>query len=368
MNRIQQMHSPLPVWRNTSGRQRTRLPLTLMLALLPTLLAACQARHGGGASPTEVRSDGRFRWTLTRLTNVSPTQQFEWLDNKTILLIGVDKAKTRGLFAWDGQGDARLVLPNAYRLCFDGETWRALVSTPEPNSEKRRHIRYQINPEDLTTKRIGPMGSPEGGGYPNIYTCNEEPYSHELIGRSWIPLRPMDGYIDLGSDLKHEEEITLIRPHQGRFPLGVKARNTMTMVAQHSKHTNTYILYDIGFTNADLQAWQESGRHTIHILTNTKGVQPLTIRSGPWSETRGGDRAIEITKHGLIVSSKGGSKTKPSSAGIYIIKPDDTFSKLDDELIESPTISPDGCKLAYRRSKANRFDELRNINLCPPHN
>ncbi len=211
------------------------------------------------------------------------------------------------------------------------------------------------------------MASPKGGGYFNIYTCNEEPYPLELRGRSWIPLRPTDGYVELGSDLKHEEEMALIKPRQGRFALGVKSRNTMSMTAQHSKHMNAYILYDLGFTSADLQAWQASGKHTIYILNTSKRVQPVTIRSGPWSEVHGGDRAIEITRHGLVVSSKGGSQKKPSSAGIYIIKPDDTFSKLDDGLIESPTTSPNGCKLTYRRSKPNQFEELRNIDLCPPH-
>jgi hypothetical protein len=369
MNRIQQTQSPVPVRRSKSGRRITRLPLTLTLALLPTLLTGCQTKQEAEANATEVRSDGRFRWTLTRLKDVSPTQQFEWLDNETILLIGVDKAKRSGLFAWNRKDKARLLLPNAYRLCFDGETWRALVSKPDPISQTRSYIRYLINPKDLTATGIGTMASPEGGGYSNIYTCDEEPYLHELKGRSWIPLRPTDGYLDLGSDLRKEEEIALVKPHhQGRFPLGVKAKNTMTVTAQHSSYTNTYILYDIGFTLTDLQSWQASNKYTIYTLTTPTNVKPITIRSGPWSEVRGGDRAIEIAKHGLVISSKGGARTKPDSAGVYIIKSDNTFSKLDDDLIESPNISPNGCNLAYRRSTANQFDELRTINLCPPHN
>ncbi|MEB3255536.1 MAG: hypothetical protein VKJ05_04015, partial [Synechococcaceae cyanobacterium] len=176
MNRIQQAQSSMPVRQRTSGRPLTRMPMALTLALLSTVLAACQARHAEQTSTTEVRSDGRFHWTLTRLGNATATNQIEWLDNNTILFIGVDKAKRSGLFAWDLRGKARLILPDAYRLCFDGKIWRALVTRQDPINQKKSYTRYKINPTDLTTTRIGPMASPPGGGYSDAYTCDEEPF------------------------------------------------------------------------------------------------------------------------------------------------------------------------------------------------
>lgn len=367
MKRIQHKQSPVHVRGSKRGRRVPGLSLRLTLALLPTLLASCQARQGDEANPTEIRSDGRFRWTLTRLANVSPTQQFEWLDNETILLIGVDKTKTRGLFAWDRKDKARLLLPDAYRLCFDGETWRALVNKQDPNSQTRSHIRYQINPKDLTVTRIGPMASPKGGGYFNIYTCNEEPYPKELSEGPWIPLRPEDGYILLGHNWERNQEALLVEPRSGaRTPLGFRVNDPTTLLSHYSDYGRYYVLYDTSLSLQELQTWNKSGEYTIFSLTAPANIQAIRIKQGPWSEARAGDREFEIARHGIIISSKGGAPRKTNNAGIYIIRKDHTFTRLDNGFIESPTISANGCRLAYKRSQKGPLGRLTSINLCAP--
>lgn len=344
----------------------TRLPRTLTLALLASLLAACQPKGGGEASPTEVRTDGGFRWTLTRLRNVSPTQQFEWLNNETILLIGVDNTKTSGLFAWDRKGKARLVLPNAYRLCFDGETWRAIVSTVDKKTQKRSHTRYQINPTSLKATRIGPVAKHSGHTIPSFYTCNEEHYPNKPLERQWIPLRPKDGHLEFGSKWEHPEATRYEKPGAKEKPrLDLRISDATKAEAHYSRYRNAYIIYDAGFTMADLLSWQASGIFTIYALVEPGRVQPIVVRSGPWSEMTGGDRAIRISRDGIVVSSKGGSRRKEPISGIYLILSNQTFIKLDNELIESPTISPDGCNLAYRRTGDKRSDALISTNLCP---
>lgn len=366
MIRIPQAQSSLRIRQRQICRPLSRLPQTIALALLPTLLAACQPRPAEEASPTEVRSDGRFRWTLTRLENVWPTQQFDWLDDETILLIGVDKANRSGLFAWDHKGKARLILPGAYRLCFDGETWRALVSNPDPKSQKKSYTRYRINPSDLSTTRIGPMAKPPGGGYSDEYTCNEEPYRKELIGKLWVPLRPRDGFLVLGSDWKRNQEAFVLEPRTGaRAPLSLGAKAPTTTVAEYSNFAKSYILYDTNPSRLTLDAWNRKGGYTMHTLTAPNHLRAIEISSGPWSGAGGGDREIEVAKSGIVITSKAESSNKSHNAGVYIVRAGKEFTKIDDELIESPVVSPNGCNLLYKRSKENQFGKLTKANLCP---
>jgi hypothetical protein len=366
MNSIQKVAPGLAA---TPRQKRWTLArLCLMLTTIPMLLAACRPQAGSSSSPVELRSDRHYRWTITRLKKVTPEYQHDWLDNRTILFIGSDESKTSGLYAWDQKSPARLVLADAYRLCFDGKTWRALVSRPQKKNQKQRHFRYLINPTNLSTTKIGAMPHHSPKGYANFYTCNEEPYPQGLNGHIWRYLHPNDGYLDLGIDQKQQEEAALIsKTLSQRVLLGFRVNDPRSIHIHFNRHGGVYILYDMSPTSADITSWKTEGQYTIHTLTPSGGTRGIAVHSGPWSEVRGGDRAIRLAKPGIIVSSKGGAQTRRDSAGVYLIRNDKSFSRLDNGLIDSPSVSPDGCNVAYRRSVINHFSELTSINVCSPY-
>jgi hypothetical protein len=339
-----------------------------ILTLLSTLalLTGCTLRQSDNPSPSQRRSDGRLTWTVTRLRGVVPDYQVGWLDNRTILFIGHRGSKEQGLYAWDRQGPARLVLANAYRFCHDGRNWTALVSTTTPGSDRRGNDRYRLNPPDLSSVRLGRMRNAQDS-YPNMYTCDNEPFPQALRGRHWEALRPADGYLDYGAIGQRNQKVSLLRPDQRtRQPLGFQVSEPVSMVASYSDLTRLYFVYDANFTDAELEAWGRRGHLDIQTLQPDGRVGSLRIIAGPWSAVWGGDRKILRAVSGIAFSSSGGSLGADTTAGLYLIRPERSHSKLDTGVIPYVAVSPDGCGLVYHLVPKRMLPELRSVNLCLP--
>lgn len=344
------------------------------LVTLSTLTSACRPGSVGNASPSQTFTDGNFRWTLTRLEGASPERQVGWLDNETILFIGSNDSfggapEISGLYAWNRKSPARLVLAHAYRFCFDGKSWTAKTAEPQPGSNELVYRRYRVNSSDLSTAKLGSDERGQSNGYLNPYTCNEEKYPPQLSGRHWDRLRPGDGYLDIGATGSHNQEIHLVSPgFTNRIPLKARIEEPTGRKTRYSRFKRSYTIYDIVFSPHTLARWNSKGQFTIHSISPNGGTQEINVRPGPWSLPYGGDRAIELAKPGIVIATKGGPKGKSSPVGLYLLRNNNQHTRIDTEVIESLSVSPNGCELAYIRYPRRLVVKLQSINLCstPP--
>ena len=341
---------------------------------LSTLVSACRPRSVGNASPSQTFTDGNFRWTLTRLEGASPERQVGWLDNETILFIGSNDShgstpEISGLYAWNRKGPARLVLPHAYRFCFDGKTWTAKTAEPQSGTNELVYRRYRMNPSDLSTAKLGADQTGPSHGSLNPYTCNWEMYPAQLSGRHWDHLRPQDGYLDFGASGSRNQEVHLLRPDlKKRIPLGTRIEEPTGRKTRYSAFLNSYTVNDIVFSPHTLESWNREGRFIVHSIRPDGTSKDTNIRPGPWSLPYGGDRAIELAKPGIVIASKGGPEGKSSPIGLYLIRGKNKHTRIDTEVIESLSVSPNGCEVAYIRHPRRLIVTLQVINLCtnPP--
>jgi hypothetical protein len=349
-----------------------RLGTLATYATLAALATACRPGSHSNASPTRTFSDGSFRWTLTRLEGATPETQVGWLDNETVLFIGTKhstdgSAEINGLYAWNQKSPARLVLADAYRFCFDGTTWTIRTGEPQPGRDDLIYRRYRLNPSDLSTSWIGPDHVGPSTGYLHPYTCNEEKHLPQLQGRYWEPLRPQNGFLDLGANGSRGEEVHLLNANlKRRISLGFRAEEPTSTKVHFSRFKNEYLIHRFGFSEEVLRSWTQRGGLDVILLESDGLVRRINVTPGPWSETLPGDRSIELSKPGIIISSKAGSRLRETPAGIYLIRNSQRNSKLDSGLTRNISISPDGCKVAYNRSRKEPGDNLASINLCPP--
>ena len=347
-----------------------RLELLIALASLAPLVTACRPEATGNASPSRTLSDGSFRWTLTRLEGATPETQVGWLDNDTVLFIGSNDStdgspEIRGLYAWNRKSPARLVLANAYQFCFDGKTWTARTGEPQPGREDLLYRRYQINPNDLTATWIGPDRAGTSTGYPNPYTCRDEKRPVQLEDHYWSALRPQDGYLDFGAvETRNQNTHLVSRDLKTRSSLGFKTEESSGKRTRYSRHLGAYIVYDFIFAPDTLAAWNQDKRFTIHSISPKGNALAIDISPGPWSEELGGDRSIEPTKIGIAISSKAGRTSKNTESGLYLIKSNKKFIKLDNASIGNIEASPKGCRLAYTQTTKENETNLKTADLC----
>ena len=111
-----------------------------------------------------------------------------------------------------------------------------------------------------------------------------------------------------------------------------------------------------------------SGSLGAFVLQSDGRVLPVNISEGPWSASDHGDREIEITAAGVIVSTNASSLAKNSPAGIYLLTNNLQNIKLDSGITGNLAISPNGCEIAYLGEKPEPGDRLNTINLCSLYN
>jgi hypothetical protein len=349
-----------------------RLGTLATFATLATLATACRPGSHGNASPTRTFSDGAFRWTLTRLEGATPETQVGWLDDETVLFIGSNDStngspEIRGLYSWNRKSPARLVLADAYRFCFDGKAWTAQTAEAQNASNELIYRRYRLNPADLSTTWIGPDKVGPSKGYPNPYTCLDEKHPNQLKGRHWDALRPQDGYLDFGSDGSQNQQVQLITPDLTTIvPLGFTTKFPSGRATKFSEFSQEYIVYDIVFSRETLAEWNKKNKFTVHLISPKGYARPIEIGTGPWSDQSGGDRSIELTKAGIAVSSKAGSRDLKSPTGLFLLRPDQPFTKLDHGIISALTTSPDGCNLTYIQTIQPLETSAKTAHVCPP--
>ena len=354
------------------GKRLSRLVTLAALSISTSLTTGCRPGAQGNASPTHTYSDGDFRWTITRLEGATPETQVGWLDNETVLFIGTNHStngspEISGLYAWDRKSPAKLVLADAYRFCFDGSAWTISTGEPQPRKEGLRYRRYRLNPIDLTTIWIGPDRTGPSSRLPNPYTCKQEKHPMELEGRHWDALRPKDGYLDFGAVGSRNQEVALINPRlTTRKPLGFATNYPTGRSTKYSEFAKEYTVYDVTFSAETLEGWSKGKKFPIHVINPKGSARRIDVSPGPWSQRYGGDRSIEIIQKGLGISSKGGDNSQDSPSGVYLLRQDHTFTKLDQGIAESLIASPDGCGLAYIQTIKSHEAHLRVATLCPP--
>lgn len=369
----------VPVRKGRSGEIVTlwlsRLGVVSALSILAMAIAGCGMGARGNSSPSRTLSDGSFRWTLTRLEGATAETQIGWLDNETVLFIGSNDSadgspEIRGLYAWNQKSPARLVLADAYRFCYDGKTWTVQTGEEQDGSNDLIYRRYRLNPSDLSTTWIGPDEAGRSDGFPNPYTCRHEKYPISLRDRHWTALRPQDGYLDFGADRRRNQQVELITSDPTkRIPLGFRIKDPSGRIVQFSEFLKSYIIYDAVFSMQTLSDWEKQGNLIIHLVDPKGYLRKFKIGAGPWSERSEGDRSIEPTSQGIAVSTKAGDEGLNSPIGLYLQKPDNSFTKLDNGIITELKTSPDGCNLTYIQNTRPLEVYLKTAHVCtsPSH-
>jgi hypothetical protein len=258
-------------------------------------------------------------------------------------------------------------LAHAYRFCFDGKSWSARTGEPQTGNNQLTQQRYRLNPSDLSIAKLEPKEAEPSNGFLNPYTCKKEKHPSTLISHYWQPLRPQDGFVDFGKVGSRNQEAALIRPNlKTRIPLSIKMREPIGAYTTFSNFGSGYIIYNLGFTTEALKDWQSHGNLHVFLLQSNGPIQRINVGTGPWSAPLTGDRSFELSRHGIVVSSKAGSRLKDTQSGVYLIRENNDFTKLDEGIINNISIAPDGCGLAHIQSGTGSKDRLTHISLCTP--
>jgi hypothetical protein len=168
----------------------------------------------------------------------------------------------------------------------------------------------------------------------------------EFLGRSdWTPLAKADGLIDRGpwpvTTNDHPGVYLVSVDGTERHRLRMKA-NEVGRVAYYSFKT-AYLIQPLaaGFSTKEIEAncWRYwwvtvNGQTSAHCLPN-----------GPWAE-RASMWVVGSAMGPIVISHNTGGAGRVGDAGAYLVD-DDGYAKLISGPVWSPSVSKDGCKLAF---------------------
>lgn len=183
-------------------------------------------------------------------------------------------------------------------------------------------------------------------------------------------LRPEHGLLVLGSsDPKEALKNTPIR----YCPGGEKARCMDTLLKRRESKgfewtpfkgayfvSSEYFYEDSrhpagGYTRSP---WPLNQLRPVWWLFPDGSIETILLPSGPWRE--GGSIAFLPTVEGVFVQSHNLSKTGLGNAGAYLVH-GEKITKLASAYVESPSVSPDGCRVAYVHDPYDRFPREKRL-------
>jgi hypothetical protein len=312
-------------------------------------------------------SDGQHSWRTYEHTSLMTGHQLGWINNDTVLVVGDRKPEGRGIYAWNPGSKPRMMLKYGYRFCFDGRKWTALAGIPKKSGSGFEYIRYQINPKSLETTLLETKPQKTDLYTDSYFTCTEERFPDFLKSRGREILRPTDGFLDFGPHGSMNQPVTLIKADKRtRVHTNIRLRSPLSTVVEHSSYSQAYLIYSLSFNPDIVNHWKESNQHIIWQMRPDGSTKTITIPAGPWLDTGGGDKSFAISKPGLLISSNGYGETHQKQAGVFLIRENQSHSKISSGSSERLSVSPNGCRAAWSidRPKASGIGHTSNLSAA----
>ncbi len=323
--------SPISVFSLTKCRRRSRrLAIPLIILLTQSTLADSEP-----VKSIQMASSG-----------IEIGEDVTWLDDNRIVFTGYQRQPRipTSIYLWEIPDRITLLFESARGYCFDGETLYATRKTP------KGHERFLVRESGLA--RVRPVYTTPASGpiYWDRYMCMRRTIPSLLVGRTWSRLKPGDGYLDFGPVNGFDEPIRvrlLSEDGRSRRDINWVLAQPMLPAVMPVRHRDAYLVYDANLRPAERKMWRDQGRKAIWLVSASGRVEELSVTVGPWL-TNGGSILFALVRPGALVISQGFDPDgTPGAAGAYLVRPDGRSQRLASGLVDSPAVSPDGCRVAY---------------------
>lgn len=361
---------PLPVNKQTDKQKPISLKFNHLIKVTLSItigiaVTGCQLILSQPAKDIiRTENDGQHSWRTYEHTSLMTGHQLGWINNDTVLVVGYRKPEGRGIYAWNPGSRPRMILKNGYRFCFDGKKWTALAGIPKKSGSGFEYIRHQIDPKSLETTLLETKPQKTGLYTDSYFTCNEEKFPDLLKGRGMEILRPSDGFLDFGPHASINQPLTLIKADKTtRVHTNIFLSSPLSTVVEYNSYFQAYLVYSLRFNPDVVDRWKESNQHTIWQIRPDGSSKTITIPAGPWLDTGGGDKSFAMSKPGLLISSNGYGETHQKQAGVFLIRENQSHSKISSGSSERLSVSPNGCRAAWSidRPKASGIGHTSNL-------
>ncbi|MBT4546414.1 MAG: hypothetical protein HN725_20555 [Alphaproteobacteria bacterium] len=341
-----------------------------------------EEKQEAGFKVTVTDGDGWRMWEAEQ--RIFGTEPFMWVDNDTVVFAGsiTGWKKTRrgaGMYEWNIEKGIKLFWEKTgkynHRYCFSDGQFSIFLRNPD----------FKRGAGIWSGKLQGWPGNFRKVDFPESYVkhndkrirfsefrCDllERPYATN--GKYWQPLRKSDGYLELGLKRKgapspniygveankswaSRRTVDLINPV--RIPIDgpqIKSMLISTWCTTWYEFKAAYFLYDCsapqgvdGGAQQEIN-WKKSNCLPAWWLWPSGKTEELCIPFGPWVHMGGSSRVIPM-KNGMAIVDV----SSFANSGLYFVD-GNGFRKIMTGHIDlangrrSATISPDGCRVAFK--------------------
>jgi hypothetical protein len=306
--------------------------------------------------------------------------EFVWLDDHRVRFYGYREVQIKagdthntphnigtGYYIWDTDANQIVTVPSlegAMRLCVRGDYMTFLRKSP--SDEKHSLLVIRDNGKEI----IKPLVSAE---WFNRFSCRYYDEKPEWIIPNHQTLPLLDGHGFLDWFPTSGPESFRNRPLRFRVTnatewveLPIGTREVWHNLVRYAPFTNSYLLYPIAYIDAHTGKEEPVGPWPKGKPVPMWWLAPdgtLTTEIIPYVRfMRGGSRSYFPTRHGIFVTThKADDLGKPGDAGGYLAR-NGRVTKLITGLLDSVSISPDGCRIAFIHDPYDTIHGIERLN------
>ena len=307
-------------------------------------------------------------------TGDSLRSDIAWLDDEHILFVAgkpVTSDEDPALTIWEiGKGFERYK-SNVSGICFSqGRIWYAAYTS-------RLHTKKNVTIFQGPFRQEIPVDQ-SGAHYFDRLNCrylDERPVDKE--GHDLMSLLDEHGYLDLAPTENNINSTSSVLFYKKGMTDPIKMPFTINDInssrIQYYPFKQAYLIFGRHKNQNALikqKSLEGAKPQLLWWLYPNGKVEQVSIPPGPW--LLGGSTFLRATKEGFFIAYLGGYKsiTRSSGQGAYFIQDDEIIKVIDGPVI-APTVSPDGCRVAYSHvpsweqviSKKSQWT-LNIINFC----
>lgn len=297
-----------------------------------------------------------------------------WMDNRRVIFVGFAHKRSPndegpekpGIYIWDTKtGElTEYRWPIRGGLCYSNG-----------------YINYSLRWDraaDTVYLMEGPLGNERsvawnpkrdrGRTFPDRINCKRDTYLRydaDEPKRSILPLKSGEGYVDFG--LAHASKPTNAYYYSGvgakPVELPFNRESVSWSLAEYFRFKGAYLLWDHVLPDNIRRPWNATDCLPAWWLNSDGTTEELCIPSGPWSR-RFASVLVEPTKRGFFIVSHGFSPDgAPGVAGGYLVAQGGRARKVISGYVETASVSPNGCRLAFSHATKSIPVALRTLKV-----
>ncbi len=280
-----------------------------------------------------------------------------WIDDHRVMFVGWLGSKAdahqqdsdfprKHLLIWDtNSGEVTVYREDAWNLCFYDGFISYLTGDPSLAAISQRKLMTGEFGAEQETMR--PKLTKETKRYKRVSAIDCQLWDAPIAfrGSDWIPLTQAGGIISRGSMALESNESTAayLYGSDGQMKKTLPMESHLIGRVGYFEFNNSYLIqpFAVGFQKKhfDSQCWK------YWWLLSDGSVSKNCIPIGPWAE-RGAMWVVGTKLGPIVVSFNTNGTGDVGSAGAYLLQGNET-RKVVSGLVWGPSISRDGCKLAF---------------------